>query len=1172
MRRFFNALLQPAPLKLLGLLALALLVWWIGPLVAIAGHIPLESARSRGIAIALLLLAFALRAGRRRFRTSSGAAELWQRLLGRPAKTAEPAEVQRLRQRLEQAIERLHEGRPRAVGLLARLLELGGGRQRDLRPWYLWLGAPGSGKTSALVHAGLPLARSDRPASHAIQPQGDRSDCDWWIGEQAVLLDTAGRYASQDSGQASDREGWLGLLGLLRQHRPDQPLNGVILTLSAAELLEPVENAAARQAQALRARLQELEQQLGLRLPVYLLVTKADLIAGFEPFFATLDQAGRDQVWGCTLPLDGPAATDPVQSLAPRLDALRERLQDQLLSRLQQEPDLDRRCAITGFDQRFAACCRQLLPFVQALFPASGTAPTARLRGVYFSSALQQGQPFDPLLSRLDQACGLERRWRPSWTGQGRSYFLSRLLRELVFAEPQLAGLAQDDQKRRGRLQLGLLAASVVCSLALLAGWALSYRNNSRYVAQVDQAVAAVRPMLAPAAQTPAQDLAALLPLLETVSQISATPTRALGEPGIGMGLGLSQGDKLDAAARQAGGALRHELLLPRISQRLRQQLHEPNGSDPEFSHEALKAYLMLHEPAHFDASALKAWILRDWERQPAGAPNGAGRAALERQLDALFAAGPPSLPIGPDQALVARTRERLLQEPLSRHLYGRLRREGVGPPLTDFSLLQAVGPEAALVFARRSGKPLNEPLPGLYTRAGYRQHFGPGLDRISHQLVAEAAWVLGPSAGLQQAQAGAIAQQVRELYLQDYARTWEALLADLALRPSASLAQSVQLARLLSSPDSPLLKLVTAIVHETTLVPEPVPATDPSDSRLAQAKAQLGRLFGQDRLPGVIPEQDPAAQRLVDERFAALRQLVAGDAQSAPIQALLKRLDEFYLQLAASEAALRDRLPPPAGDAGARLKAESARLPEPLRQLLPQLADMAAGQALSATRQKLSAELGQQIGSFCRLATEGRYPFLRSSSRDVTPEDFARLFAPGGLFDQFFQQQLAPHVDSSSRPWRFRQPQSFGGPGQLVQFERAAMIRDVFFGTGLLRFDFKLLEVDPNLGPLTLEIDGQRLLFDPAQSRRQSIQWQGPRNGLTAELRLGTELIAAEGPWALWRLLDRARLEPLGAPEKFKASFEAGSQRASFEVTAASVRQPLRLRELAEFRCPQGL
>ena len=219
-------------------------------------------------------------------------------------------------------------------------------------------------------------------------------------------------------------------------------------------------------------------------------------------------------------------------------------------------------------------------------------------------------------------------------------------------------------------------------------------------------------------------------------------------------------------------------------------------------------------------------------------------------------------------------------------------------------------------------------------------------------------------------------------------------------------------------------------------------------------------------------------------------------------------------------------------------------------------------------------------VYDFCVKATEGRYPFLRSSPRDVTPEDFARLFAPGGLFDQFFQQQLAPHVDRSSRPWRFRpqQEQSFGSPGQLVQFERAAVIRDVFFGSGMLRFDFKLLEAGSGLTPMTepatlaLEVDGQRLAFDPEQPRRQSIQWPGPRSGLTAQLRLGSELIATEGPWALLRLLERARIEPLGAPEKFKASFEAGSQRASFEVTTASVRNPLRLRELAEFRCPQGL
>lgn len=1183
MHKILRAMFQPVPLALLGLLALALLIWWIGPLIAIAGQVPLESAAARATAIALLLLAFALRIGYQRFQTRAGEVNLLRRLFGRP-KPEEPIAVQRLRQGLEQAVRLLRASQHRPAGKLSRLLGLD--RQRALyqRPWYLLIGAPGSGKTTALAHCGLHFTRSDQPGIEQVrlarqaQDENATPGCDWWLGDEALLLDTAGRYTSQDSGQASEREGWLGLLALLRQQRPRQPLNGVILTLSAADLLDHSESAAMRQAPALRARLQELERQLGLRLPVYLLVTKADLIAGFEPFFAALDQAGRDQVWGCTLPLDGPEASDPAQSLAPRLDALRERLQDQLLARLQQEPELDRRGAITGFDQQFAACCRQLLAWVRAVFAVSEPQQAALLRGVYFSSAVQQGQPINPLLSRLGQACGLERRWLSSSAGSGRSYFLPRLLRELVFAEQQLAGLALTGEQRRERLQLGLLAVIAVLSVTLLAAWAVSYRDNSHYVAQVDQAIAAARPMLVQASRT--ADLATLLPLLETVANISATPTRASGEPGDGMGLGLFQGDKLDAAARQASGALLRELLLPRISQRIDQQLREQDGSDPEFSYEALKAYLMLHQPAHFDPAALKAWVLRDWEHQPDGGLNIAGRAALERQLDALFAAGPLSPPTTPDPALIARSRNRLLQEPLARRIYSRLRREGVGAGFTGFSVLHAVGPEAALVFARRSGKPLGEVLPGLYTRNGYRQGFGPELDRLSRQLAVEADWVLGAGAGLQQAQASAIAQQVRELYLADYARTWEALLADLTLRPSANLAQSVQLARLLSSPDSPLLKLVTAIVRETTLVPAPPAAADPTSDRLTQAKAQLGRLFGQDNLPAVIAHPDPAAQRLVDNRFAALRQLVAGEPPSAPIQTVLKRLDELYLQLSASETAIRDRLPPPAGDAGARLKAESARLPEPLRSLLPQLAAMGAGQTLSATRQRLSAELGQQIGEFCRLATEGRYPFLRSSPRDVTPEDFARLFAPGGLFDQFFQQQLAPHVDRSSRPWRFRpqQEQSFGSPGQLVQFERAAVIRDVFFGSGMLRFDFKLLEAGSGLTPMTepatlaLEVDGQRLAFDPEQPRRQSIQWPGPRSGLTAQLRLGSELIATEGPWALLRLLERARIEPLGAPEKFKASFEAGSQRASFEVSTASVRNPLRLRELAEFRCPQGL
>ena len=1176
MKRDFSALLHPATVAALGLLALTLLVWFAGPLLAFAGHVPLESHRARWIAIALLLATAMLVLAYRRLRASANNASLLRGLSGQREAKPEAPEVELLRQRFGQALQLLRESRLGQQGQgLARLLALGQKRHLYQLPWYVFIGAPGSGKTTALVHSGLRFPLAGKLGRHQVPGVSGTRHCDWWFSDEAVLLDTAGRYTTQDSDPDSDREAWLGFLDLLRRHRPRQPLNGVLLTVSIPDLLGHSESAAALHAQALRARLQELYSRLDMRLPVYVLVTKSDLIAGFDEFFAALDPTAREQVWGCTLPLGKAAPSDPVQALGPMLDALRERLQGQLLARLQAEPDLGRRGAIAGFDQQFAAACRSLLALLAQVFEPSGYDHELMVRGVYFTSGTQEGSPIDRLMSSLGGAFGLEHRLLPPLPGSGRSYFLKRLLRELVFAEQHLGSRRLAWQRRRELARVGLLAGLGLASVALLAGWAVSYTRNARYVGQVDQAVAAAQPAVARLAAMPVTELDALLPVLEMVTTVPATPARALGEQPAGMGLGLFQGDKLDAAAEQADRALLRDWLLPLITKRIEQQLRALDGSDLEFAYEALKAYRMLHEPGHFDAGALKAWVLLDWERrQPAG-PDKARRAALERQLDLLFASGPVLAPVAQDAALVERTRALLLRSSAAQRVYSRLRREGVGAGFPGFSLERAAGPAAALVLVRRSGKPLGDAIPGLYTQDGYRQGFAREVDRISRQLAAEAGWVLGTDAGRSQAEAGEIADQVRRLYLLDYARTWEALLADLALRPSGSLEQSVQTARILSGPDSPLPRLIAAIARETTLAPqEPKQSTGQADEPLSGARERLGRLFG-SASPATAAAPDDLSERLVDDRFAALRQFVAGDPKSAQINAVLKLLDELYLQLSATETAIRDKLPPPPDAAGARIKAESARLPEPLRSLLQQLSASGTGQVIAATRQNLSAAVGSQVGRFCSLALEGRYPFDRGSSRDVTREDFARLFAPGGLIDGFFQQQLAPHVDTATHPWSFRkvQQQSFGSAGQLAQFERAATIREVFFRAAALRFDFKLLEADAGLAPLTLDIDGQQLQFGPAQVGPQQAQWPGPRGGQTAQLRLGsTELLAAEGPWALFRLVDRARTEALGTPEKLRASFEAGGRRAIFEITAASVQNPLRLRELSEFRCPQGL
>ena len=321
--------------------------------------------------------------------------------------------------------------------------------------------------------------------------------------------------------------------------------------------------------------------------------------------------------------------------------------------------------------------------------------------------------------------------------------------------------------------------------------------------------------------------------------------------------------------------------------------------------------------------------------------------------------------------------------------------------------------------------------------------------------------------------------------------------------------------------------------------------------------------------------------ESLVDDRFVQIRQLVTADGKTDPIDVVTQLINEVYVQLSATETAIKDKVAPPSGDSAAKIKAESARMPEPIRGMLQQLSSAGTSQSLAATRENLSSAVDAQVGQFCRIATDGRYPFARGSARDVTREDFARLFAPGGLMDDFFQKNLAPFVDTSTRPWSFKrvQEQSLGGPGNLAQFQRAATIRDVFFrGGGSVRLDFKPIDMDPTITQLTLDVDGQLVKYAHGPQVPQAIQWPGSKGGISARIQItppapsGASGLTAEGAWALFRLFDKARVEGMGAPEKFKVTFDVEGRQASFEVTASSVQNPFRLRELSEFRCPSGL
>jgi len=1201
MKKLLGWLVHPVFFILLALVAFALLVWWIGPLVKIGAIEPLVTEWARALLIGVVALLVLLRWLLRRWYVRGASRRLTEGLMKptpAPAASAVPENPEQkvLAERFADAVATLKQMRLTAAGRKPGWrdwLSLSGGSYLYELPWYLFIGAPGAGKTTALVNSGLNFPLAEKFGSGAIRGIGGTRNCDWWFTDEAVLIDTAGRYTTQDSHAQEDKGAWESFLGLLKKSRPRRPLNGVLLTVSVIDLLGQSAEQRSALAAALRARLLELDAKLAARLPVYVLVTKTDLLHGFSDYFADLGKEQRAQVFGFTLPA-AESQRIAEQGLGPAFQRecalLRQRLNDGLIERMQQESDGTRRSAIFGFPAQFGALTPALGELLEQVFTGSRFAQPPWVRGVYFTSGTQEGSPIDRIMGSLARSFGLERAMPPARQSGARSYFLGTLLREVVFPEARLAGADLKFERRRHLRRLAGVAAMALFTACLLGAWGISLMRNVDYLKSVQARIGSARETLA-ALPEQSSSIASLAPLLQNLGQLWRTPENRAGNPPLSMTLGLYQGDKLQAATALMHRRALADVFLPQLDQRLEMQLRAADNTDLEYSYEALKSYLMLHQSQHFDAQALKAWITFDWERSLDRGISQEQRAALEDQLNALLAQGAPRAMLPMDENLVRSVRTLLAGYPLEARIFSRLQRQRTGGDIPAFSIAQAAGPSAPLVFERASGKPLTEGVPGLFTVNGYRKRFQTEVLRLSGVMTLEEPWVLGLDRNLagrvQDAAAlDALTDRVRRLYLNEYVKRWDALLADVHLVRAENLTRGIEISRVLSGAGSPLANYLRAVVKETTLI---TPESDKTvigkatDTVLSTRK-ELKELFGADPTAGQIMPGRPI-EAIVDDHFEPLHRFTqgAGPGQPAPLDDALKLFNEVYVFLNAVDTAVRNRGPLPSDDVAGKLKADAARLPEPMRGMIEKLSQSGAVQAQAAERGNLSQDL-RPVADFCRRAIAGRYPLASASTRDVLPDDFGQFFGPGGLMDDFFQKRLASLVDTSTKPWRYK-PVA-GGPAltsaALAQFERAARIRDIFFrGSGRgpsIRLDFKPVEMDANITQFILDVDGQLVKYAHGPVVPMAVQWPGTKGSNQVRVQIsppsanGSSGMTVDGPWALFRTLDKARLEAADVPERFFITFSIDNRNTRLEVTANSVQHPIQLRELREFSCPEGL
>ncbi len=724
-----------------------------------------------------------------------------------------------------------------------------GGDALGALPWYVIIGPPGSGKTTALRSSGLPFPHAK---GGRVRGVGGTRNCDWWLTNDAVILDTAGRWATQED----DREEWLAFLDLLHQTRPRKPVNGILVAVSLTDLQgEPDEIAAL--AKALRERVDEVIGRLEMVLPVYLLVTKCDLIPGFIEMFGDLRDKERGQIWGFTLPLLA-TADERIDAFGGHLDELCEVAEQKAAVRMHDDRRVEARFAIFEFSQQFATLKQSLTDLVTDLFSENVYQDAPIMRGVYFTSGTQEGRPIDRIMKSMAEAFGVSGRAAAVAVSKSKSYFLRDLFTRVVFPDKDVAIRSTRVLVRQRMKRLAL----TVCALAAAAGFLfLPVRSFSTSRALVQEVRRCVDKL---AAGRQGRE-AASVPSAATLESVE-TMAKTLTEDGEGSVL-----FPLSPVYKSLRTAIERLVVRPILHADVARASASGKLAPSELM-DALVLHLLLTENKQPDEPTPRTARWEDavklagqkaaarWESLSGAVP--ASRAP--RVVDALvryYAVGiqDPGDLIDRDRKFVSAARATLIgagDDPLA---------ELINDPAMprDLKLVDVLGGAVVFFHAEEGQKRPGTVIRGAFTPAGYRV-VKQRLEQLQKaQDVEEDAWILGKERKAKDARAVA---RIRTDYFTQYLGAWKAFLLTLAVREPASLEQARGLCKRLTL-EKPFETIWRNLGENFSLKDESL-----AGKALGMLKGAADKAGAPAGSADMLENQDPGAKQVAAEFESLLR------------------------------------------------------------------------------------------------------------------------------------------------------------------------------------------------------------------------------------------------------------------------------------------------------------
>ncbi|KLJ02880.1 type VI secretion system membrane subunit TssM [Luteimonas sp. FCS-9] len=1052
------------------------------------------------------------------------------------ARPAVRADTELLRERMLAAVKSIKSSR---IGMLkgnAALYEL---------PWYVIIGNPAAGKSSAILNSGLQFPFEDNSAN-VIQGVGGTRNCDWYFTTEGIVLDTAGRYAVS----VEDRLEWLTFLDLLKKHRSRAPINGVIIAASIAELSGSKPEFAIELAKNLRQRVQEITERLEVFAPVYVVFTKADLIAGFAEFFRNLDPAEREGVWGATLPFEPEGQADALAAFDRHFDELADGLKEVSLTQMAMLRGRGIDPGLLTLPLEFVGIKPALRTFVATLFEENPYQFKPVFRGFYFTSALQEGDSVHYASERIGREFRLQGGTETERSPTGHAaHFLRDLFRKVVFADKGL--VQQYSSPNRTRLRYGVFFGAVALLAVMLGLWTWSYTGNRQLVENANRDLAqAVR------LQEGRVDLKSRIDALLLIQDRLEQLARHRQRNDVTTRLGLYQGDNIERKLLHEYFEGMRQVMLAPTGARLEAYLHdvvahadalgepvarrddaaaspvlyqEAEPTDSNDAYNALKAYLMLARRGEIEQAHLSDQLTRFWRGWLDANRGQMSREEMARAAEKLMtfyvsradAPGWPQLQVS--VSLVDDTRGALNRvmkgQPAIERVFAMIKaRAGARfPTVTVNSLIGDERNKEAIAGSYA--------ISGAFSRKAWEDYVQDAIREASNTQLSTTDWVLDTTQQSDLSLSGSpehVARQMETLYKQEYAQEWMKFLQGVSVAGFENFDQAVARMNSIGDPrNSPLRALLEAINEQTVW-------DNPRAEHALHGEVRRGFVAWFQRVimrrnPTSIPvEIDPETGREtprptgpVGKAFEGIARLVAPrDGGSALIDSYFETLGALRTRLNAirtegdpgpgARRLMQDTL----GNEGSELKSALALVEEQMltgledaqRDALRPLLLYPLTQTFAALVPPTEAEINRawaaQVYEPFRDGIGQQFPFRPDADVDASPADVAAIFGATGAVAAFNKEALGNLVLQRGN---LLEPRRWAGYGIALSPELISGYGDWVSGQagGAAGQEATIFAIQPTpaIGAVeyTIEIDGQTLRYRNTPPTWTTLQWPNP-------------------------------------------------------------------------------